>query len=123
MQPRLRKQNKVANAGRYRIKEFSALLPEVQTRNFNQCKIAKHYSYQRARRRTDNTQEIFVVIDSFLFFSKLIMTCPDQLEKNVAGQVDFVRSIYLSQRRFCEIKVAVFFWKNENPGDVKVALF
>ena len=112
--PLLRKQNKIANTGRYRIKEFSALLPEVQARNLNQCKTTKHYSYQRAR-RTDaepiTHKKFFVVIGPFLFFSKLIITCPAQRgkKKNVAWQVDFVRSIYIPQRRFCEIKAAVFF--------------
>ena len=36
----------------------------------------------------------------------------------MSRQVDFVRSIYLFQRRFCEIKAAVFFLKNKNTEGV-----
>ena len=47
--PSLRQQNKGADTGRYRAKELPAILPEVQTRNYNQYETWK-YNYQRARR-------------------------------------------------------------------------
>ena len=48
---------------------------------------------------------------------------PTGKEKTVAGQVDFVRSFYISQRRF-KIKTAVFFLKNENTeGVLKSPIF
>lgn len=47
---RLQKQNTAENAGRYRAKKLSAVLPEMQARNSNQRKTTENHNTQRARR-------------------------------------------------------------------------
>ena len=48
--PYLQKQNLNENMGRYKTKELSAVLSEMQKRPPNLCKTTEDHSYQRARR-------------------------------------------------------------------------
>ena len=45
----MQEQNTVENAGRYRTKKLSAILPEMQTRNADKCKTTENS--KRARRK------------------------------------------------------------------------
>ena len=101
----------------------------MQAGTLDRCKANEYHSYQRAR-RTDAEPITHKTVSCgyrlFLFWSRVTTTCPARRgkKKTVAGQVDFVRSIYIFQRRFCEIKAAVFFFeKLEYGGGVKVAFF
>jgi hypothetical protein len=38
----MQEQNTVENAGRYRTKKLSAILPEMQTRNADKCKTTEN---------------------------------------------------------------------------------
>ena len=123
LMPCLQKQNTVKSSYRHGIKKLSAILSEVQAWNACQHTTNAYFHYQRAR-RTDAepiTHKTFSCgCRLSLFCSRLTTTCPARRgkKKTVAGQVDFVRSIYLFQRRFCEIKAAVFFLKNKNTEGV-----
>lgn len=47
--PCLWQQNKVTDTGRYKVKEFSPLLSEMQIGNFDKCKGTTYNRHQRAR--------------------------------------------------------------------------
>ena len=84
----------------------------MQTWNPDYSKKTKFIHRPRAR-RTDAEPIIrkvnsLVIIGSFLF-QYTMRACPAQWgkKKTVAGQVDFVRLLYLLWRRFWEIRAAV----------------
>ena len=76
----------------------------MQKGNFNQRKTTEYYSYQRARRRDAEpiTRKVYpLLLSAFLFNIYRQPAPPDgERKKTVAGQVDFVRSLYISQWRF-----------------------
>ena len=92
-------QNKIANKGRYGSWKLPAVLPEMQAWNTDWSSSTEYIRYQRAR-RTDaepiTHKAILLVVIGFFLFQYATTACPARRgkKKTVAGQVDFVRSLY-----------------------------
>ena len=48
--PCLRQQNKGADTGRYRAKEFSSILPQMPQADLDKCKATEYHNSRSARR-------------------------------------------------------------------------
>ena len=110
--PNLRKQNTRQNSRGYHPKKLPSLLSQMQKWVSNWHWTISYNCYQSARRTAAEpiTQGLNPCGYRLLFIQYTTTACPARRgkKKTVAGQVDFVRSIYIPQRRFWEIKAAAF---------------
>ena len=106
----MRFQNASTNTRRYSSWKLPVVLSQMQAWNIDLRTTTEYICYQRARRSDAEpvTHEVLspVVIGFFYPIHNDSLPRPTGKEKTVAGQVVFVRSTYISLRRFWEIKAA-----------------
>ena len=114
----MRFQNASTNTRRYSSWKLPVVLSQMQAWNIDLRTTTKYICYQRARRSDAEpvTHEVLSPVVIGFFIQYTTTACPARRgkKKTVAGQVVFVRSTYISLRRFWEIKAAGSFCLSEH---------